>query len=61
MKKHYKKMSMTPLGIDFESSLMVLQGSVADNATVKSMGQDVENYGFDMGSEAEPFYHQEWD
>ena len=59
MKRHYQKISMTPLGVNFESNLMVLQGSIVDNAaTVESMGQDVENYYFDGTTSG---FHVDWD
>ena len=59
MKKHYERMTMTPLGMEFESNLMVLQGSIVDNAaTVESMGQDVENYTFDGTTSG---FHVDWD
>ena len=37
MKKHYEKMCMTPLGFVFEGNL--LEGSVLDDLTVTSVGQ----------------------
>ena len=59
MKRHYQKMSMTPLGMEFESNLMVLQGSIVDNvATVEAMPQEVQNY--DFTSETSPF-DVDWD
>ena len=59
MKKHYERMTITPLGMGLESSLMVLQGSIVDNAaTVESMGQDVENYYFDGTTSG---FHVDWD
>ena len=63
MKKHYEKMSMTPLGMDYECELMVVQGSIVNNATtVESMGQDVENYVFDQSVQpTQPGFHIDWE
>ena len=61
MKKHYEKMSMTPLGMEFEANLMagVLQGSIVDNvATVEAMPQEVENYDF---TDASSPFDVDWD
>ena len=59
MKRHYQKMSMTPLGMEFESNLMVLQGSIVDNvATVEAMPQEVENYDF---TNADSPFDVDWD
>ena len=44
MKKHYEKMCMTPLGFDFEGSLM--SSSVATQTTVRTTGQEVQNLDF---------------
>ena len=52
-------MSMTPLGVNFESNLMVLQGSIVDNvATVEAMPQEVENYDF---TNADSPFDVDWD
>ena len=59
MKKHYERMTMTPLGMELESNLMVLQGSIVDNvATVEAMPQEVENYDFTY---ADSPFDVDWD
>ena len=59
MKKHYERMTMTPLGMEFESNLMALQGSIVDNvATVEAMPQEVENYDF---TNADSPFDVDWD
>ena len=59
MKKHYERMTMTPLGMELESNLMVLQGSIVDNvATVEAMPQEVQNYDF---TNAESPFYVDWD
>ena len=50
MKKHYEKMCMTPLGMEFESNLLLIQGSMVDNVdSVVITEQTVENYDFGDG------------
>ena len=47
MKKHYEKMCMTPLGMEFESNLLLLNGSTSDNTDViVAVEQEVETYDF---------------
>ena len=59
MKKHYEKMSMTPLGMEFQDNLLVLQGSIVDNvATVEAMPQEVDNYDF---TSADSPFDVDWD
>ena len=59
MKKHYERMTITPLGMELESNLMVLQGSIVDNvATVEAMPQEVENYDF---TNADSPFDVDWD
>ena len=59
MKKHYERMTMTPRGMELESNLMVLQGSIVDNvATVEAMPQQVQNYDF---TNAESPFDVDWD
>ena len=59
MKKHYERMTMTPLGMEFESNLLALQGSIVDNvATVEAMPQEVQNYDF---TNADSPFDVDWD
>ena len=48
MKKHYEKMCMTPLGMEFESNLLLIQGSTLDNADkVVTIDQAVGEFNFE--------------
>lgn len=58
MKKHYEKMCMTPLGMELEGNLLLIQGSIVDNAdTIVTIEQEVGEYNFSTSDD----FKVDWD